>query len=150
MNRHNWPAQNLKLKWFRPSEFERVNGHPEKMDAEFLKRLDRLRNEAGVALVVTDAYRTPEEVRSIYGEDEDDWPFWLREYGSPHERGVAVDVKPIGGITKKMRVVRTVLNLWAEGEWPDLGLGIYDRHLHLDADADSGLTRPRMWHGESK
>lgn len=131
---HDWPQDGLKLKYFRPQEFD----HPAEMDPDFLKRLDRLRNDAGMGMVITSDYRTEEENEAIGGF-----------HNSPHLRGLAVDCQPLGrSVRNRMRLIHTALDLWIEGDWPGLGLGIYDEHLHLDADDE--LRRPHQWTGTSK
>lgn len=133
-HRHDWPQDGLKLRYFRPEEFD----HPAEMDPDFLKRLDRLRNDAGMGIVITSDFRTPEENEAIGGF-----------HNSPHLRGVAVDCQPLGRtMHNKMQLVRTALNLWAEGELSGLGLGIYDQHVHIDQCPE--LERPRLWVGSSK
>lgn len=131
---HEWPEHGIHLRWFRTSEFD----EPERMDRDFLQKLDQLRHSSGIALYVTSDVRTPEQNEAIGGFHD-----------SPHLRGTAVDVQPRPNtIHNKMQVIRTALNLWGEGEWSDLGLGIYDEHLHVDADVE--LPRPRLWIGASK
>lgn len=134
MARHDWPAQGLVLKHFDRSEFD----HPGEMDREFLRRLDRLRQASGIAIRITSDYRTEEENERIGGHPN-----------SPHLRGLAVDCQPVpNNARNRMQLVRTALDLWAEGQFEGLGLGIYDRHLHCDQDSE--LKRPFMWVGESK
>lgn len=134
MTRHDWPKQGLSLKHFDRSEFL----HPDKMDREFLKLLDQLRQASGIAIRITSDYRTEEENESVDGHPN-----------SAHLRGLAVDCQPVpNDAHNRMLLVRTALDLWAEDIWPGLGLGIYDRHLHCDLDSE--LKRPHMWVGESK
>lgn len=51
------------IKYFRPADFK----HPDKMGLEFVQWLDRLRKTAGVPIVITSSYRSPEYNRGVGG-----------------------------------------------------------------------------------
>ena len=55
------PEDWAEIKHFTPDEF----AHPEKMGYEGMKWLDMLREQAGVPIVITSSYRTPEHNASM-------------------------------------------------------------------------------------
>lgn len=127
------------LKWFDEREFD----HPDEMDPDFLRLLDTLRERCGFPILLTNDYRTESDMERIYGPDRSEWA------NSPHQRGLAVDCQPIPNTSKKrMRLVFEALHLWRSGSWPNLGIEIATRHIHLDADTE--LRRPHLWIGVSK
>lgn len=57
------PADWQLLRHFKPAEFQ----HPEKMGYQFMLKLDRLAEQAGVPVVITSSYRTPAHNKAVGG-----------------------------------------------------------------------------------
>lgn len=126
---YRWPEQNLRLKFFQPAEFN----HPDQMDRDFLKRLDELRKRAGIGIVVNSDYRTAEHNREVGGKEN-----------SAHLTGKAADIAPLTNDESSwMLLLSTILEMWREGDWPGLGLGLYRGHYHVDSHPD--VKRPAIW-----
>jgi len=127
------------LEFFLYSEFKR----PELMDEDFLLMLDELRRRCDFPLLITSDGRIDEDMERIYGSDRDGWP------NSPHKRGRAVDLQPIGNTSRnRLRLIHEVIGMHLDGEWTRLGLEIADRHIHVDDDRE--LRRPYLWIGKSR
>lgn len=136
------------LDYFARSEFFR----PEMMDDDLLALVDELRRRCGFPLRVTSDGRTEADVRAIYGP-KSEWPGWLKEHGSPHERGRAVDLVPLAANRqqrdiRRAKVFAEAYRMYERGIWLNLGLEFADRHIHVDND--NVLRRPHFWPGASK
>ena len=86
------------------------------MDAEFLRRIDRARDAAGVPFFVNSAYRTVEHEISRG-----------RCGTSSHTKGVALDIRAADSRTRFM-ILKALM---------DAGfarIGIHGRFIHVDAD----------------
>ena len=74
------------MKYFKPEEFKcqcGKCGHGfDMMDKQLLEMLDKLREEAGIPLVISSAYRCPEHNKAIGGVAN-----------SAHSQGKAVDIR---------------------------------------------------------
>lgn len=107
---------------------------PEKMDREFLRKLDKARSIAGVSFKITSSQRT------------DDTP---DEIDSTHEIGLAVDIScPEKGHCRERHQIITSLHAVGITR-----IGIYDRHIHGDEGErhDPSKYPPNcIWWGVSK
>lgn len=110
-------------KYFKDSE---INGlHP-----KLVEMLDIAREIAGVPIVITSGYRTP-EYNSIVGGVED----------SSHTAGLAVDIRcPNDQYGKQVA--------FGLGQAGFRRAGFYDRHVHVDIDSSKPV--PAIWQGISK
>jgi len=127
------------LRHFTREEFTR----PELMEADFLSLLDEWRERCGFGIKILNAGRLFEDMVRIYGPDISTWS------DSPHKRGLGVDCRPVeDSAASRLVMIGTAIDLWEEGRWSRLGLGIYDKHLHVDNDTK--LRRPWLWVGKSK
>lgn len=139
-----WPG-GFTLRWFSPDEFD----HPTEVDVRLLQVLDEIRHLSGVPIKVTSDFRTDADMERIYGPDRSSWP------NSPHQRGTAVDFRPVKrSFENFMRVLRAVLNVWNDGAIPKMGMelgrtGSQLSHFHLDMN-DPELRRPHFWIGKSR
>lgn len=132
------PFPTAGLRHFRESEFDR----PDRLDTQLLEILDEIRERAGVPIKVTSDYRTQAEHEAL-------WPDPARRPNSPHLRGTALDFKPMPFTPEnRLIVLDAILDMWAEGLIPRMGLEIATRHFHLDVD--DVLKRPWLWTGVSK
>lgn len=126
------------LRHFRRSEFD----YPDHIDVNLLRLIDEVRERAGVPIKVTSDVRTQAQHEALY-------PDPTSRPNSPHVRGKGIDFKPMPDTAEnRMFVLYAILELWREGYWPELGLEIATRHIHVDND--SQLRRPHLWLGVSK
>lgn len=111
----------MDLKYFKPSEFSEY----EKMSPDFLLRLDRARDIAGVPFVITSSFRSELDNERVNGAKN-----------SAHLRGLAVDIR----CTTAYDRYRIVYGLMAAGF---MRIGIARNFVHCDIDAS--LPYPRIW-----
>lgn len=115
-------------KYFKPSEFKSCvpSCSIEQMEAGFLSLLDKVREKAGIPLVLTCAYRSRE------------WDLSKGRTGnSAHTRGKAVDIR-CNSNANRLKIVRAAL------ECGITRIGIGKSFVHLDNDAS--LTQGVIWH----
>ena len=95
----------------------------------FVTRLDCAREAAGVAFILTDTLRSPDDAKALGLED------------SAHVSGWAVDIR----VSSSHQRYRILLGLFLAGF---TRVGIYNAHIHVDADP----TKPPevAWVGKSK
>lgn len=99
---------------FNLSEFEcKRHCQAVKIDPELARRLQRLRDEAGVPLVITSGYRCPEHNKNVGGASN-----------SQHLYGTAADLKS--------KLPPTELHRMADKIFSDGGLGLYSWGIHVD------------------
>lgn len=115
-------------KYFSPAEFRRCvpSCKIEDMDAGFLEVLDRVRESAGIPLVLNCAYRSKAHEKAKG-----------RTGNSAHTRGKAVDIRANSNATR-MKIVRAAL----ENGITRIGIGRTFVHI----DNDESLTQGVMWH----
>ena len=102
------------MKHFAPNEFMlqgQIVYH--KMDKAFLRKLDYLREQCGIPLVITSSYRTPEYNKLIGGATK-----------SKHLEGIAVDVACDNG-KDRLNIVEAAIDL-------GLTVGVGNTFIHLD------------------
>lgn len=115
-------------KYFAPAEFLRCSPacSIKQMDGDFLDTLDRVREAAGIPLLLTCAYRSRE------------WDLAKGRSGnSAHTRGKAVDIRCNASSTR-WKIVRAALACGITR------IGIGKTFIHLDADAS--LPQGVIWH----
>lgn len=115
-------------KYFAPSEFKRCTPSCsiDQMDGDFLEILDRVREAAGIPLVLTCAYRSKAHEKAKG-----------RSGNSAHTRGLAVDIR-CNTNANRMKIVRAALEVGI----PRIGIG--KNFIHIDNDAS--LTQDIIWH----
>lgn len=104
------------LKYFKPEEFfmgDRDNIVFDKMDRPFLRKLDLLRHNTGVPMVITSSFRTPEYNEAIKGGT-----------ASKHLEGIAVDVSCTNG-KDRLKIIEEAIDL-------GFTVGVGKTFLHLD------------------
>lgn len=115
-------------KYFSDSEFKKCNPSCsiEDMDSEFMKLLDKLREMAGIPLVLNCAYRSKE-----YDIMKN------RSGNSSHTRGKAVDIRCYDS-QNRYKILNAALKLGINR------IGIGKNYIHVDND----LTLPQnvVWH----
>jgi uncharacterized protein YcbK (DUF882 family) len=120
------------MKYFKPEEFACHCCGVIKMDAAFLDKLDRLRDQCGFPLTVLSGYRCSEH-NSIVSETGVD---------GPHTFGLAADIQCSGA--NAWYVLDHAMSLGFHGIGVKQKGDIGARFLHLDMMPLAGL-RPRIW-----
>jgi zinc D-Ala-D-Ala carboxypeptidase len=121
------------MKYFHPSEFAcRCGCNENKIDSQFVEKLDALRAECGFPLLITSGYRCPKHNRTVSKTGD---------FG-PHTTGHAVDIRVDRGRAYQ------VLGLAQKHGFT--GIGVQQkgggRYLHLDdLPNDIGQPRPTVW-----
>jgi len=122
-------AQGSPMKYFKLNEFDSPDspGSGSMMDIEFLKVLDKIREDCGFPFKITSGYRTEahnQALKDTGQEAVDD---------SAHTRGKACDIAIYNG-SQRMALVKTALKYGINR------CGIGKTFCHLDSD----ITKPRM------
>lgn len=115
-------------KYFKPSEFRACTPSCKEtdMDQDFLLLLDRIRESAGIPMVLNSAYRSREyELKHN------------RSGNSAHTRGMAVDVR-CNTSANRFRIIRAAIG------WGVRRIGIAETYIHLDNDPT--LPQDVLWH----
>ena len=119
---------NYTPRYFSPAEFKRCTPSCSlaQMDDNFLRTLDKVREYAGIPLVLTCAYRSKE------------WDLAKGRNGnSAHTRGKAVDIRCNTSVTR-WKIVRAAIDAGIRR------IGIGSNFVHLDND--DTLPQCVMWH----
>ena len=87
------------------------------MDLDFLAKLDKAREYAGIPFVINSAYRSPEHPESI------------KNPTSSHIKGLAVDIKANNSRTR-YKVLEALIHVGFNR------IGIADTFIHVDDDKD--------------
>ena len=117
-----------KARYFVDKEFNRCSTSCsiEDMDQEFLDTLDKIREEAGIPLVINSAYRSPEYERSKG-----------RSGTGAHTHGVAVDVRCKNGVNR-LTIIEAAVKCGIKR------MGIADTYIHIDQGERFGLPE-NVW-----
>jgi uncharacterized protein YcbK (DUF882 family) len=116
-------------KYFTWDEFDSPDmpGSGEKyMNREFVRRLDRAREQAGVPFVITSGFRTEKHNRSLPNASTK----------SSHMYGLAVDISAVDSFIR----AEVLLALVREGF---TRIGIAKTFIHVDMD--DSKSSPRVW-----
>lgn len=104
----------LTLKYFTPDEFKMGKEIVyDKMDSNFLVKLDKLRELVDEPLVISSSYRSRLHNKAVGGAAN-----------SLHLKGKAVDIKCFNG-TLRAKIIKNALNL-------GLSCGVYNSWVHVD------------------
>lgn len=119
--------QMIESKYFAEAEFQRCSPacSLQDMNRAFMWMLDAIREEAGIPLVLTCAYRSKEHDLAKG-----------RSGNSAHTKGLAVDIRCNSSATR-MKIVKAALTVGIDR------IGIGKNFIHLDADHT--LPRGVMW-----
>lgn len=109
-------------RYFTDNEFMRAvpSCKLDKMDEEFMTRLDNARHIAGYKFVILSAYRNVAWEKAMG-----------RNGTSSHTKGVAVDIKCVNS-EARLFIVRALLEVGFKR------IGIYDSFIHVDSDSSKG------------
>lgn len=107
-------ALTVKLRYFSEADF-REDGRDvsDRMNADFLIKLDTCRHLCGFPFIVTSSWRSPEKNRRVGGSP-----------GSMHMKGRAVDIRCTDG-AQRWQIVKAAVSL-------GLSVGIMQNAVHLD------------------
>lgn len=120
----------MKLAHFSISEFDSPDqkGSGRFMDEDFLRKLDRAREIAGIPFVITSGFRTPEHQNSL-GRDG-----YAVSKKSAHLKGMAADIAcDFSGDRFKMVSALMAVNL--------MRIGIASNFIHVDCDQSKPMQR---------
>jgi uncharacterized protein YcbK (DUF882 family) len=102
------------MKYFSISEFDCQETGENKMDSEFLQKLDLLREACGFPFVINSGYRSPnhsiEKAKSKPGT---------------HAQGIAAYIRVSNGI-QRAQIVESAIALGFNG------IGVHDQFVHVD------------------
>ena len=87
----------------------------DKMDEEFLERLDQARAFADIPFIINSAYRSPNH------------PLSIKNPSSSHIKGLAVDIKATDNATR-FKIIDALLFVGFKR------IGIADKFIHVDMD----------------
>ena len=105
------------------SEFDCTHTGLNKMDEDFLAKLDDLRTACGFMFIITSGYRD----RSHPNERS-------KSVGGTHSQGLAADIAVTGGV-QRLRIVQEALRLGFRG------IGVAKGFVHVD----TRQTVPVLW-----
>ena len=108
-------AEAKDLQYFELAEFRDSHSPYEtKMDRDFLRKLDRLRDLVGFPIHINSGYRSPKHPDESY-----------KRTPGTHNKGIAADIMAVNTY-QRLRILKYALQLGFTG------IGIYPRHIHLD------------------
>ena len=111
------------MKYFTKEEFNCQHTGENRMEQDFLDKLDQLRDNCGFPFVITSGYRSP------------DHPLEARkEIPGTHAQGIAADIK-ITSSAQRYSIIKAAL------EHGFTGLGVAGDFIHLDTRG----SVPVMW-----
>lgn len=111
-------------KYFSPSEFHRVGCNYDDCDPRALAMLDSMRTFYGKPIILTSAFRTPDQNRLAGGV-----------HNSAHLRGLAFDLRC--AVSQRYDMLHCAML----AGFTRIGIG--DNFLHVDCDET--LPSPRIW-----
>lgn len=111
------------MKYFTKEEFDCQHTGENRMEQEFLDKLDELRDRCGFSFVITSGYRSP----SHPIEAKKDVP-------GTHAQGIAADIK-ITNAAQRYTIIREALSMGFSG------VGVASNFIHVDTRG----TAPVIW-----
>ena len=111
------------MKYFSTSEFDCQHTGENRMEQDFLSKLDSLREACGFPFVITSGYRSPDHPIEA-----------VKEIPGTHAQGIAADIK-ITNSAQRYTIIREAL---AHGF---TGLGVAGDFIHVDTRG----TVPVIW-----
>ena len=110
------------FKYFKREDFDCQETGENRMEDEFIKKLDLLRSDLGWAMVVTSGYRDPSHSAEIVKPNG----------GGYHTKGIAADSKVVGG-KQRYELIQHALELGFTG------VGAARSFVHLDTREDTAM-----------
>lgn len=121
----------ITARYFVESEFKRCNPpcSLQDMRQDFMDTLDRIRDKAGIPLILNSAYRSKvwDTAKGRTGD-------------GAHTLGVAVDIRAYSN-TSKYKIIKAAL------ECGVTRIGVYASWIHIDTGDRYGKTPQVIWYG---
>ena len=111
------------MKYFSKKEFDCQHTGENRMEQDFLDKLDALREHCGFPFVITSGYRSPDHPLEA-----------VKEIPGTHAQGIAADIK-ITSSAQRYSIIKGAL------EHGFTGLGVAGDFIHLDTRG----SVPVMW-----
>ena len=111
------------MKYFAKKEFDCRHTGENRMEQEFLDKLDKLRDYCGFPLVITSGYRSPSHPLEA-----------VKEIPGTHAQGIAADIKMTNS-AHRYSLIKAAL------EHGFTGIGVAGTFIHLDTRG----TVPVVW-----
>lgn len=111
------------MRYFKLSEFDCKETGENRMQKEFLNRLDDLRHYCGFPFVITSGYRSVNHSAEVN-----------KSKGGTHTQGIAADIKVSNGL-QRIEIVSKALELGFTG------IGVAKGFVHVDTRNET----PVMW-----
>ena len=111
------------MKYFKLSEFNCTHTGENRMEPEFLEKLDNLRDYCGFPFVITSGYRNPSHPLEA-----------VKEIPGTHAQGIAADIKMTNS-AHRYSLIKAAL------DHGFTGIGIAGTFIHLDTRG----TAPVVW-----
>tara|TARA_A100001201_G_C4020953_1_gene180570 strand:+ start:381 stop:758 length:378 start_codon:yes stop_codon:yes gene_type:complete len=114
-------SKTFNLKYFKISEFDSPDepGSGDKMDKNFLEKLDYARGIAGIPFTINSGYRTENYNNNVLGA----------RVGSSHCKGLAADIRAIGSRDRSL-IIQALISVGINR------IGIANTFIHCDVDKD--------------
>jgi uncharacterized protein YcbK (DUF882 family) len=108
------------IKYFKPQEFNSPDfpSSWKHMDYKFIRKLDRVREKAGIPINIISAYRTPSHNYTVGGTKT-----------SSHLKGLAIDFK-VDNSEQRYKFLKAILSVGFNR------IGIGHSFIHIDNDKD--------------
>ena len=110
------------FRYFKREDFDCQETGENRMEDEFIKKLDHLRSIVGWPFIVTSGYRDPSHSVEIVKPNG----------GGYHTKGIAADIKVIGG-KQRHEIVKHAMALGFTG------IGCAKTFVHLDTREDTAM-----------
>ncbi len=107
----------MKLKHFTLKEFRCPCCHKVNMNEEFLKKLDKARDLAGVLFIITSGYRCPKHNKEVGGKPD-----------SAHIKGLAADIECFRS-RNRFKIIESLLRVGFTR------IGVGKNFIHVDMDS---------------
>jgi len=115
------------FKYFKLEDFDCQETGDNEMDAEFIHKLDQLREACGFPFIITSGFRSKDH--SIEKR---------KEKAGTHAQGIAADIKVSNGI-QRYKIVEEAIKMGFTG------IGIASSFVHVDIRSIDGNESPVMW-----
>jgi len=113
----------MSYKYFKVEDFDCQETGENRMESEFIERLDELREACGFPFIITSGYRAPSH--SIEKR---------KAKPGTHAQGIAADIRVSGGVQRRIIIEKAI-------ELGFNGIGVAKTFVHVDIREDA----PVIW-----